>query len=133
MEKVAIYCWLLYFKISNDVWLLKKYEKFILLLRKGAMCSKYFDSWDKYNNETLPPKKKFFNKLKQKGTIGRHCKYTQRVNITLNMKNLGEYIDVYCIIDCTLLFFYHFFMMIYQYLYFTLSWIMMKRPILVIH
>ena len=84
------------------------------------MCSKYFDSWDKYN-ETLPPKKKFFNKLKQKGTIGRHCKYTQRVNITLNMKNLGEYIDVYCIIDCTLLFLYHFFMMIYQYLYFTLS------------
>ena len=51
------------------------------------MCSKYFDSWDKYNNETLPPKMKFFNKLKQKGTIGRHCKHTQRVNITLNMKN----------------------------------------------
>ena len=62
----------------------KKYlEKFILSLRKCVIYCKYIDSWDNYNETSLPPKEKFFRKLKIKGITDGDKEYT--VHITRNI------------------------------------------------
>ena len=38
-------------------------NKFILLLSKSAYPYEYMDSWDKFDETTLPPKKAFFSNL----------------------------------------------------------------------
>ena len=43
----------------------KDIQKFILLLRNGVMCYECIDSWEKYNETSLPLKEKFFSKLKK--------------------------------------------------------------------
>ena len=36
-------------------------NKFYLLLRKGIYPYEYMDSWKKFNETELPPKKSFYN------------------------------------------------------------------------
>ena len=38
-------------------------NKFVLLLRKGIYPCQYMDSWERYNETSLPPKKYFYNEL----------------------------------------------------------------------
>ena len=38
-------------------------NKFVLLLRKGAYPYEYMDSWERFNETLLPPKKAFYSKL----------------------------------------------------------------------
>ena len=38
-------------------------NKFTLLLRKGVYPSEYMDSWERFNETTLPNKKAFYSKL----------------------------------------------------------------------
>ena len=38
-------------------------NKFVLLLRKGVYPSEYMDSWEKFDENTLPPKKDFYSNL----------------------------------------------------------------------
>ena len=38
-------------------------NKFILLLRKGVYPYEYLDSWEKSDENTLPPKKDFYSNL----------------------------------------------------------------------
>ena len=42
---------------NNDI------NKFILLLRKGGYPYEYMDSWEKFNETTLPNKKTFYSRL----------------------------------------------------------------------
>ena len=42
---------------NNDI------NKFILLLRKGGYPYEYMDSWEKFNETTLPNKKTFCSRL----------------------------------------------------------------------
>ena len=42
---------------NNDI------NKFILLLRKGVYPYEYMDSWEKFNETTLPNKKTYYSKL----------------------------------------------------------------------
>ena len=37
----------------------KDFNKFMLLLRKGVYPYKYMDSWERFNETELPPKKRF--------------------------------------------------------------------------
>ena len=39
-------------------------EKFRLLLRKGVYPYEYIDSWEKFNEDTLPPKKSLLQSVK---------------------------------------------------------------------
>ena len=41
----------------------KDINKFILLLRKGIYPYEYMDSWDKFNETSLPNKEDFYSKL----------------------------------------------------------------------
>ena len=38
-------------------------NKFVLLLRKGVYPYEYMDSWEKFNETSLPPKKYFYSEL----------------------------------------------------------------------
>ena len=38
-------------------------NKFILLLRKGVYPDEYMDSWEKFDETTLPPKEVFHSNL----------------------------------------------------------------------
>ena len=38
-------------------------NKFVLLLRKGVYPYEYMDSWERFNETLLPPKKAFYSKL----------------------------------------------------------------------
>ena len=62
-------------------------KNFILSLRKSLTCFEYIDSWGKYNKTSLPSKEKFYSKLKSEGMA--YGGYTQRVNHTHKMKNVG--------------------------------------------
>ena len=38
-------------------------DKFFLLVRKGIYPYEYMDSWEKFNENTIPPKKAFYSEL----------------------------------------------------------------------
>ena len=38
-------------------------NKFVLLLRKGVYPYEYMDSWEKFDETTLPPKEAFYSNL----------------------------------------------------------------------
>ena len=39
------------------------FNKFVLLLRKGVYPYEYMDSWERFNETSLPPKKDFYSEL----------------------------------------------------------------------
>ena len=73
----------------------KDLNKFVLLLRKDIYPYEYMDSWEKFNEERLPPKKEFYSKLNLKDITDEEYKHALKVWDTFNIKNLGEYHDLY--------------------------------------
>ena len=80
----------------------KDLEKFILSLTKGVTSYTYIDSWDKYNETSLPANEKFFSLLKNRRIMDGDFKHAQRVYCTSNMKSLGFYVllNAAQLIDC---------------------------------
>ena len=77
----------------------KDLEKFIILLRKGVICYTYIDSWEKYNETSLPANEKFFSLLKNRRIMDGDFKHAQRVYRTSNMKSLGFYSHDYVLLN----------------------------------
>ena len=78
-------------------------NKFVLLLRKGVYPYKYMDSWEKFNETVLPPKKDFYSNLNLGDISGEDYKHAQKVWDVFEIKNLGEYHDLYVQSDTLLL------------------------------
>ena len=78
------------YRLSN-----KDPDKFILLLRKGVYPYEYMDSWERFDKDTLPPKKEFYSNLNLEDITDKDYKHTQKVWNTLNIKNLDEYHDTF--------------------------------------
>ena len=100
-------------KISQDE-LIKKFpntyqlcnndhNKFELLLRKGVYPYEYMDSWKRFNEESLPDKESFDSELNKEGITDEDYAHAQKVWDTLNIKNLGDYHDLYVQSDTALL------------------------------
>ena len=100
-------------KISQDE-LIKKFpntyllcnkdlNKFELLLRKGVYPYEYMDSWKRFKEESLPDKESFYSKLNKEDITGEDYAHAQKVLDALNIKNLGEYHDLYFQSDTALL------------------------------
>ena len=53
------------------------------------------NSWDRFNETSLPTKKEFYNKLNQEDITDEDYKHAQKVWIIFNIKNLDEYHDLY--------------------------------------
>ena len=74
-----------------------------MLLRKGVYPYEYMDSWEKFNETTLPPKKDFYSNLNLEDISDEDPKHTQKVWNVFEIKNPGEYDDLYVKSDTLLL------------------------------
>ena len=54
-------------------------NKFILLLRKSVYPYEYMDSWEEFDETTLPPKKDFYSKLNLEDTTDKDNNHAQKV------------------------------------------------------
>ena len=76
--------------------------KFDLMVRKGVYPYDYMDSFDKFNSP-LPKKEEFYSILNNEHISDENYKHAQNVWNTFNLKNMGEYHDLYLQSDILLL------------------------------
>ena len=69
-------------------------NKFILLLRKGVYPYKYMDSWEGFDETSLPDKEAFHSSLNREDITDADHRHAKRVFKNLNNKNLGDYHDL---------------------------------------
>ena len=70
-------------------------NKFVLLLRKGVYPYEYMDSWEKFDETTLPPKEAFHSNLNLEDISNEDYAHAQKVWEIFEIKNLGEYHNLY--------------------------------------
>ena len=82
-------------------------EVFRLMRRKGVYSFEYMDSWEKFEQTSLPLKDAFYSRLNMKGISDQEHEHAQQVwnRITPEHENitLGDYHDVYLATDVLLL------------------------------
>ena len=78
-------------------------NKFPLVLRKGVYPYEYMDSWKIFSETSLPNKQSFYSELNKEGINDEDYAHAQKVWKGFNIKNLGEYHDLYVQNDTFLL------------------------------
>ena len=82
-------------------------EVFRLMRRKGVYSYEYMDTWEKFEQTSLPLKDAFYSRLNMKGISDQENEHAQQVwnRITPEHENitLGDYHDVYLATDVLLL------------------------------
>ena len=81
----------------------KDINKFSLLLRKGVYPYEYMNDWDRFNGEKLPNKSDFYSSLNMEDISEIAYRHALKVFNKFNIKNLGEYHDLYIQSDTILL------------------------------
>ena len=66
-------------------------NKFGLLLRKDVYLYEYMDSWERFDETSLPGKKAFYRKLNLVDITDEDHEHAQKVWEVFEIKNLGEY------------------------------------------
>ena len=61
------------------------------------------DSWNKFNQDKLPPMNNFHSELTMENITNSDYRHSQRVFKTFNNKNVGDYYDLYVQSDVLLL------------------------------
>ena len=77
--------------------------KFILLLRKGVYLYEYMDSWQRFDETSLPDKEAFYSNLNMEDITDANYRHGKTVFEYLINKNLGDYHDLYVQSDTLLL------------------------------
>ena len=67
----------------------------MLLSRKGVYPYEYLDDWDRFNEEKLPNKSDFYSSLSMEDISEIDYRHALKVFNKFNIKNLGEYHDLY--------------------------------------
>ena len=75
----------------------------ILLLRKGVYPYEYMDSWDIFDETTLPHKEVCYSNLNLKDISDEDYAHAQKVWDVFEIKNLAEYHNLYAQTDTLLL------------------------------
>ena len=75
----------------------------MLLLRKGVYPYEYMDDWDRFNEEKLPNKTDFYSSFNMEGISEIDYRHAERVFNKFNIKDLGQYHDLYVQSDTLLL------------------------------
>ena len=78
-------------------------NKFVLLLRKGVYPYEYMDSWERFNETSLPPKKSFYSELDLADISDKDYLHARKVWDVSEIRTLGEYHDLYVQTDTSLL------------------------------
>ena len=79
-----------------------KNENLDLMSKKGVYPYDFMDSFEKFN-EKLPPKEEFYSILNDEHISDEDYEHAQNVWNTFNLKNMGEYHDLYLESDILLL------------------------------
>ena len=66
-----------------------------MLLRKGLFPYEYIDSWEKFDETALLPKKIFYSNLNLEDINDEDYAHAQKVWDVFEIKYLGEYHDLY--------------------------------------
>ena len=90
---------------GHKFWGFERYteEQRELLIKKGIYPYEYMDSWDKFSENKLPDKDKFYSKLNMDGVSDKDYEHTCKVWREFGIKNMGEYHDLYLLTDVILL------------------------------
>ena len=74
-----------------------------MLLRKVVYPYECMESWERFNETSLPDKETFYSSLNMEDIADLNYRHTKRVFKNLNNKNLGDYHDLYVQSDTLLL------------------------------
>ena len=115
-EKLILKCFNcnIYYKKKFNKDLMKKFKntysfcnndlnKFILLLRKGVYPYEYMDSWERFNETSLPSKIEFYSNLNMEDIDEIYYRHGNNVFKSFKLENLGDYHDLYVKSDTLLL------------------------------
>ena len=115
-EKLLLKCFNcnIYYKKKFNKELIKKFKntysfcnndlnKFILFLRKGIYPYEYMDSWEGFNETSLPSKKDFYSNLNIEDIDDIDYRHGNNVFKGFKLDNLGDYHDLYVKSDTLLL------------------------------
>ena len=78
-------------------------EKFVLLLRKGVFSYECMDSWERFDETSLPDKETFQSELNLEDITNEDYAHGQKVWKESEIKNFGAYHDLYVQSDTLLL------------------------------
>ena len=78
-------------------------NKFILLLRKGFYPYEYMDSWERFDENTIPTKGVFYSELNLEGISDADYEHVKKVWEAFEIKNLADYHDLCVQCDILLL------------------------------
>ena len=78
-------------------------SKFFLLLRKGIYPYEYIDSWERFDEITIPFKEAFYSKLNLENITDKDYEHVRKVWEAFEIKNLSEYQSLYVQCDTFLL------------------------------
>ena len=70
-------------------------NKFMLLLRKGVYPYEYMDGWSRFHEEELPSKSDFYSSFNMGEKSEIDYRHAKKVFDKFQIKNLGEYHDLY--------------------------------------
>ena len=74
-----------------------------MLLRKGVYPYEYMDSWEKFDETTLPPKEAFYSNLNLEDISDEDSTHAQKVWDVFEINNTDDYHDLYVKSDTLLL------------------------------
>ena len=78
-------------------------EKIDLVSRKGVYPYEFMDDFEKFKKQSLPKKTSFFSRLKQEKISDEDFEHAQRVWREFELKNMGDFHDLYLKTDVLLL------------------------------
>ena len=93
--------------LPNDAFMYTSEEfqdkKLKLMSQKGVYPYDYMDSFDRYDEQTLPAKKEFYSIMNDQHILDEDYNHAQNVWKTFKLRNMGEYHDLYLKSDVLLL------------------------------
>ena len=78
-------------------------NKFVLFLRKGVYPFEYMDSWEWFNETSLPDKRDFYSELCLEDITDKNYKHAAKVFEELKLKNHADYHGLHVQSDTLLL------------------------------
>ena len=78
-------------------------EAFTLLTRKGVYPYAYMDSFERFEETSLPPREEYYNDLGKSHITDDEYEFAKKVWNTFQLKNMGELHDLYMETDVVLL------------------------------
>ena len=70
-------------------------NKYVLLLRKGVYSYEYMDSWEIFDETSLPDKEAFYSELNLEDITDNDYVHAKKVWKVFEINSLGEYHDLY--------------------------------------